>query len=71
MRSRAGIPAHASLSEARSNMESTGYPRIRIHFVQGRVEQTLPRPDIGPIALLRLDTDWYESTASTTPRGSW
>lgn len=40
----------------------TGYPAARIHFVEGRVEDTLP--DQGPerIAVLRLDTDWYEST---------
>lgn len=42
---------------------STGYPGRLIHYVRGPVEQTLPdqAPD-GPIALLRLDTDWYEST---------
>jgi hypothetical protein len=31
-------------------------------FVKGKVEHTLPYPDINEIALLRLDTDWYEST---------
>jgi hypothetical protein len=43
-------------------MESTDYPRERIRYIEGKVEETLPgsRPD--RIALLRLDTDWYEST---------
>jgi O-methyltransferase len=43
-------------------LESTAYPAERIHLVRGPVEETIPgaRPD--PIALLRLDTDWYEST---------
>jgi hypothetical protein len=44
-------------------MASTGFPAERTRYVEGRVEETLPaeRPD--QIALLRLDTDWYESTA--------
>ena len=39
-----------------------GYPRERLHFVEGRVEETLPGHAPDRIALLRLDTDWYEST---------
>ena len=39
-----------------------GYPAERIHFVQGKVEETIPRVLPERIALLRLDTDWYEST---------
>jgi hypothetical protein len=30
--------------------------------VKGSVEETLPVHSPGPLALLRLDTDWYEST---------
>jgi hypothetical protein len=45
------------------NVASTGYPMNRVHLVQGTVEKTIPaRSPKGPIALLRLDTDWYEST---------
>lgn len=49
--------------QVRATLLATGYPAERLHFVRGPVEQTLPaqRPD-GPLALLRLDTDWYEST---------
>lgn len=49
--------------QVRETLLATGYPAERLHFVRGPVEQTLPDqiPD-GPLALLRLDTDWYEST---------
>jgi len=43
-------------------MRSTGYPAERIHLVPGRVEDTIPAGAPAAIALLRLDTDWYEST---------
>lgn len=48
--------------EVRKNLATCGYPMDRIHFVKGRVEQTIPAGAPSPIALLRLDTDWYEST---------
>lgn len=55
--------AVAGLDEVRRNMTSTGYPSDRVHLVKGPVEETLPaRSPPGPIALLRLDTDWYGST---------
>lgn len=54
----------AGIDDVRANMTSTGYPMDRVHFVIGKVEDTLPDADTGPIALLRLDTDWYESTAA-------
>lgn len=46
----------------RRNVLGTGYPAERLHFVRGRVEDTLPEKAPEQIALLRLDTDWYEST---------
>jgi O-methyltransferase len=38
--------------------------RERIHLIPGWFDDTLPttRPTIGPIAVLHLDADWYEST---------
>ncbi|MFZ4593170.1 MAG: TylF/MycF/NovP-related O-methyltransferase [Verrucomicrobiaceae bacterium] len=54
--------AISSLGEVQRNMISTGYPAERMYWVQGSVEQTLPHAIPGPIALLRLDTDWYAST---------
>jgi len=52
----------ASLEEVKSNVYSTGYPNDRFHFIKGKVEDTLPGNIPEKIALLRLDTDWYEST---------
>ena len=52
----------ADLEDVQKNVFSTGYPRDKIHFVKGRVEDTLPATMPAKIALLRLDTDWYEST---------
>jgi hypothetical protein len=54
--------ARASLEDVTANMKSTGYPQELIHFVRGRVEDTIPGASPSNIALLRLDTDWYEST---------
>lgn len=46
----------------REMLLSTGYPAERLHFVRGPVEETLPECAPEGLALLRLDTDWYEST---------
>jgi hypothetical protein len=51
-----------SLSEVRSNLARTGYDSDRLHFIEGPVERTIPERAPDSIALLRLDTDWYEST---------
>jgi O-methyltransferase len=60
---RTGYWCVAGIGEVTKNMASTGYPHDRIHLVKGPVEATVPsRSPQGPVALLRLDTDWYEST---------
>lgn len=51
-----------SLEHVQDLLYSTAYPREHIHFVAGPVEETLPEQAPDTIALLRLDTDWYEST---------
>jgi hypothetical protein len=43
-------------------LTDTGYPAGRLNLVRGPVERTLPERAPAEIALLRLDTDWYEST---------
>ena len=53
---------YASIEEVTANMRSTGYPMHRVHLVKGRVEDTIPSMVPERIAILRLDTDWYEST---------
>jgi O-methyltransferase len=50
------------LDEVRENVFSTGYPKDKIHVITGKVEDTIPRNVPEKVALLRLDTDWYEST---------
>jgi O-methyltransferase len=58
----AHVWARSSLEETRRALYTVGYPRERIHFVAGRVEETIPAQAPPSIALLRLDTDWYAST---------
>ena len=58
----AGVWCEAGLADVQANLWSTGYPRDKMHFIQGKVEDTIPARMPGAIALLRLDTDWYEST---------
>jgi O-methyltransferase len=52
----------ASVEEVRENMLATGYDERRVHLIPGKVEDTIPASAPADIALLRLDTDWYEST---------
>ncbi|MGF1479798.1 MAG: TylF/MycF/NovP-related O-methyltransferase [Cyanophyceae cyanobacterium] len=52
----------SSLEEVKENVLSTGYPQEKIYFIEGKVEDTIPTNIPQEIALLRLDTDWYEST---------
>ena len=52
----------APFEQVQQVLYETGYPRGKIHFVRGRVEETIPAYAPDSIALLRLDTDWYAST---------
>jgi hypothetical protein len=54
--------AVAGLDLVRANLGSVGYPADQIRYVVGKVEDTIPQAAPERIALLRLDTDWYEST---------
>lgn len=57
-----GVWCYASLEDVRANILSTGYPAEKIHLIKGKVEDTIPRNIPSSLSLLRLDTDWYEST---------
>jgi O-methyltransferase len=59
---RDSIACRSPLEEVRATMGRSGYPGKRIHYVKGRVEDTLPGEAPERIAILRLDTDWYQST---------
>ena len=52
----------AGLTEVKQNLTSTGYPISKLKFIKGKVEETLPEFVPESIAILRLDTDWYDST---------
>ena len=52
----------ADLTDVQRNIASTGYPYSQTNFIKGDVAQTLQDQFPREIALLRLDTDWYEST---------
>ena len=57
-------------------MASVEYPQEKLHFISGKVEATIPACIPERIAILRLDTDWYESTAhelnsSLSAAGKW
>ncbi len=53
---------YASLEEVKENMSKTKYPEKNLFYVKGKVEETIPTTLPGNISLLRLDTDWYESS---------
>lgn len=50
------------LSEVQKAMALTGYPPDKIHYIVGKVEDTLPSHSPGVISLLHLDMDWYRPT---------
>ena len=52
----------ATLDEVKNAVYSIGYDKERIHLIKGKVEDTIPHNAPESISILRLDTDWYEST---------
>jgi O-methyltransferase len=54
----------AGIELVRENLSTVEYPTHRLHFIQGDVCKTLAKSENLPerIAVLRLDTDWYDST---------
>lgn len=52
----------ASLDDVRTNVSSCAYPQNHLNYIVGKVEQTIPASLPDKIALLRLDTDWFDST---------
>lgn len=55
--------ANLPVEEVRGVLEDTGYPGEKIHLIKGLVEDTIPDRAPEHLALLRLDTDYYSSTA--------
>jgi len=50
------------LEDVKNNLFSTGYPEDKIYFIEGLVEETIPKTIPKSISILRLDTDFYDST---------
>jgi hypothetical protein len=53
---------YAPIDDVKNNIAKTQYPSNLINYVKGKVEDTIPETMPNKIAILRLDTDWYEST---------
>lgn len=53
---------YATLEDVKRNMESTNYDPTKIKYIKGKVEETIPENIPQKISILRIDTDWYEST---------
>lgn len=56
------IWCYVPINEVRQNLLNTEINESQLVFVQGKVEETIPEIMPLSISLLRLDTDWYEST---------
>lgn len=52
----------ASLEEFEQTISVTGCPETNIGIHKGFFDSTLPKFSCPPIAVLRLDADWYDST---------
>lgn len=57
-----GVWAYATLEDVQETMAQAAYPGERVHYYKGKVEDTIPGDAPEKISILRLDTDWYEST---------
>jgi hypothetical protein len=59
------VGGHGTLFDCKALLESRiGYPTDRIHYHVGWFQDSVPaaQKEIGPIAILRIDGDWYAST---------
>ncbi|HZI37451.1 MAG TPA: TylF/MycF/NovP-related O-methyltransferase, partial [Acidimicrobiia bacterium] len=56
------ISSGTSKADVLGLLTRTGYPAEQLHLVEGLVQDTIPAQAPDQIALLRLDTDYYDST---------
>ena len=54
--------AYSTLDTVKATMQLSKYPSSQIKYIKGKVEDSIPASMPESIAILRLDTDWYEST---------
>ena len=60
--SQGGLMGFGDNVEGVKDLLRTGYPKRQMQFIVGDVLTTIPATLPSRISLLRLDTDWYEST---------
>jgi len=58
------VMCYASLDSVKSVLQQSVFPQSQVHYVVGDILETLKEEKNIPktISLLRLDTDWYQST---------
>ncbi|MDZ7839289.1 MAG: TylF/MycF/NovP-related O-methyltransferase [Gammaproteobacteria bacterium] len=54
--------AKCSVEDVKRNLAAVDYPFENVHLINGDVRTSLEQTSTGAIALLRLDTDFYDST---------
>ncbi len=59
---KSAVWAYSGLDEVKRTMSLSKYDLNNFIYVKGKVEETMLSSNHQKIALLRLDTDWYEST---------
>ena len=60
-----------SADQVMANFEKYDLLDDDVHLVEGLFEDTVPKTYIGPIAILRLDSDYYESTMLVLENYYW
>ncbi|CAN7689725.1 TylF/MycF/NovP-related O-methyltransferase [Aminobacter sp. LjRoot7] len=53
---------YADAADVRNTFDTNGFDDSQVRLVKGDVLETLRKPVPEAISILRLDTDWYEST---------
>jgi O-methyltransferase len=53
---------YAPIEDVKNNLKIGKFPQENIVIVKGPVQETIPTTVPDQISVLRLDTDWYEST---------
>lgn len=49
------------VAKVKEVFQCLGIPLSRLHIVEGWYQDTFARTEVGPVSLLHIDADWYES----------
>ena len=50
------------MCDVKSTIKLADYPQEKIHFIKGKIEDTVPNTMPDRISLLRVDMDWHDPT---------